>query len=312
MTSSVPSLGLLVDAADSMLAVSIRESVAVEHRRAALGEELSWRLDVAAQSVEYAATYHARVPVPGACDEDYLDRWLNVSEDLSVLAGPRFRALDPDMPFVGIVGASRPITATDLPALRRLATDHFRLFSPRYLCLWAGHPAGAWAGTGADMRLLAGRLYDLRQRNVPAALEAHALTDVSFYEDYCALYARHHKLRPAHRTQARPQPVEDLEQLIAAGTAWSVHLDGQPAGIIAARPGVAGGCRGAEVVELALDPHFCGHGYGQHLSTLLAQHVPEPADQFLIGTIHIDNQPAYRAALTAGRIDIGGEITTPV
>jgi hypothetical protein len=31
-------------------------------------------------------------------------------------------------------------------------------------------------------------------------------------------------------------------------------------------------------------------------------------DECLMGTIHADNGPAYRAALAAGRIDVGGEV----
>ncbi len=113
---------------------------------------------------------------------------------------------------------------------------------------------------------------------------------------------------PEHRVQARPEPAADLAELIDAETAWSVHVAGEPAGILAARPGVASGCRGSEVVELVLAPGFCGRGYGAALSILLARGVPQPDDQWLFGTIHADNQPAYRSALAAGRIDVGGEV----
>jgi hypothetical protein len=88
----------------------------------------------------------------------------------------------------------------------------------------------------------------------------------------------------------------------------AAEVAGEVAGILAARPGVACGCRGAEVVELVLAPGFCGRGYGAALSALIAQGVAEPDDQWLFGTIHAENQPAYRSALAAGRTDIGGEI----
>jgi hypothetical protein len=53
-------------------------------------------------------------------------------------------------------------------------------------------------------------------------------------------------------------------------------------------------------------------GYGRHLSALLAKALPLPDDEFLMGTIHTDNHPPYRAALSAGRVDGGGEIVIPL
>jgi hypothetical protein len=216
----LPPLAVLVDGADAMLPESVRAWVPMEQRRSALSKELSWWLDVAAQDMGYARDYRAVAPVAGAQDEDYLDRWLQVSEELWVLAGPRFRALDLDTPFVGFSGASRAITEHDLPGLRRLARTEFELFRPRYATVWSGLPAGAWPQTRADSRLLVARLGTLRARSVPGELKRRALTDLSFYEDYVALYDQHRALRPAHRVQARPEPARDLAGLVRAGTAW--------------------------------------------------------------------------------------------
>jgi hypothetical protein len=308
MTADLPSLSLLVDAADAGLAATVRDAVDVQARRGALTEELAWWLEVAAQDLDYARSYHQHAPVPGAGPEDYLDRWLAVTDDLWVLAGPRFRARDMAVPFVGIAGASRVIAREDLPALRQLARERFSQFTPLYLALWSGLPAGAWPGTRADSRLLAGRLDVLRRGSTAPPLTVVPLSDMGVYEDYVGLYDQHAQLRPEHRFQARPESREDFAELIAAGSAWSVEVDGAPAGIVAARPGVAGGCRGAVIHELILAPSCCGRGYGRHLSGLLAQQLPMPDEQFLFGTIHVENHSARRAALAAGRQDIGGEV----
>ena len=37
-----------------------------------------------------------------------------------------------------------------------------------------------------------------------------------------------------------------------------------------------------------------------------------PDEEHLLGTIHADNVSAYRSALAAGRVDVGGEIRIPV
>jgi hypothetical protein len=60
-------------------------------------------------------------PAADAGEEDYRERWLKLPDDLWVLAGPRFRALDLTMPFVGVSGASRAITEADVPGLCRSA-----------------------------------------------------------------------------------------------------------------------------------------------------------------------------------------------
>ena len=94
-------------------------------------------------------------------------------------------------------------------------------------------------------------------------------------------------------------------------------VDGRWAGIVAARRAALRGLRGFEIVELLLDPAVRGHGYGRHLSSalaaqLLARHDSTGADRFLVGTIHADNRRAYRAALAAGRHDVGGEVVVPL
>ena len=60
-----------------------------------------------------------------------------------------------------------------------------------------------------------------------------------------------------------------------------------------------------------LTPAHRGHGYGPHLSALLAQALPDRT-RLLTGTIHAANTGARRAALTAGRQDIGGCIQLPL
>jgi hypothetical protein len=61
----------------------------------------------------------------------------------------------------------------------------------------------------------------------------------------------------------------------------------------------------------ALAQEHRGKGYGRYLSILLARELPLPDQECLIGTIHVDNLSAYRSALAAGRVDVGGEIRIP-
>jgi GNAT superfamily N-acetyltransferase len=115
-----------------------------------------------------------------------------------------------------------------------------------------------------------------------------------------------------HARHTRAETREDLQALADQGLLFDVEVDGAWAGIVAAEPDARRGVRGATVIELILAHRFRRRGYGRHLSTLLARGVPLPDDQFLIGTIHADNTAAYRSALAAGRVDVGGEIVVPL
>ena len=158
------------------------------------------------------------------------------------------------------------------------------------------------------MRTVAGRLGDLRRKEVPAGLSARAPTTLHFYDRYAQVHRDHVAAQPEHALHAHVEEREDLQELLEAGTLFDVLLHDRWVGVVAAELGVQHGLRGAIVNELLLDPSVRGRGYGKHLSTLLAQQLPAPDDEFLLGTIHLDNTAAYRSAITAGRRDVGGEI----
>lgn len=281
-------------------------------RHAALREEFEWELGDATHDLGFAQGFMEHQPVPGARAEDYLNRWRAVSPDLTVLCGPRFRGQDHRKPFVDIVGGDQLITPADLPAIAALARAEFALFNPLYARLWNAEPAYAWPGTQPDMRLLAGRLGELRARPVPASLSARPAQDLSFYPRYLAIYERNFAEHPDHRLHARAEREDDLAGLISEGTLLEVFVEERWAGLLAAQPDVQRGLRGATVVELTLDQAVRGQGHGAHLSALLARHLPQPDDQCLLGTVHAENLRAYRAALRAGRVDLGGEVVLPL
>jgi hypothetical protein len=311
----VVDLQVLVAAADAGLHPRIHSWVPeADARLEALREELEWWVEVAGADPGYAHDYRRLQPQSGAPAERYLDRWLQAGDDLWVQAGPRYRSRDPRTPFVGVVGANRPFVQGDLPNLRALAEREFPEFEPLYVLIWTADPARHWPGTGVDARLLAGRLGDLRAREIPAALTARRLRTVSAgdYERYTRMHAAHARRNPAHLRHTRANRHNDLSAHARNGSLIAVDVHGGWAGMVAARLDVASGMHGVTVSELILDPAFAGQGYDRHLSALLARNVPQPDERFLFGTIHADNLPAYRAARAAGREDVGGEVILPL
>jgi len=308
----MPTLDELVQVADAGVHPWVQARVPQSDRFAALREELEWALTTAVTDMEFARGFAAAQPQSGQPAEAYLNRWLTVTTDLDVLVGPRYRARNPERPFVAVDATTRLITPADLAALAAVTADSFAAFKPEYVSLWSCHPAGRWPGTRSDKRNVAGRLGELRPNNVPPELSAEIATGLDFYERYAQIHRDHVAHDPAHGLHTRIESREDLGELLEARTLFDVLLGGQWAGLVAAEPGVQHSLRGAVVVELFLDASVRGRGYGKHLSTLLAQQAEAPKNQFLLGTIHVDNTAAYRSALASGRQDVGGEVIVPL
>ena len=269
-------------------------------------------LTTAVSDMDFARAFAAAQPQSGQPAEAYLNRWLEAADDLEVLVGPRYRARDPQRPFVALDAASRLVTPADTSALADAVGEAFLGFELGYLSLWSCDPAGSWTGTESDTRNLAGRLGCLRENPVPAELSAERATDLHFYDRYARVHREQVARDPGHALRTRTETREDLTELLSAGTLFNVLVSGQWAGLLAAEPGVQHGLRGAVVIELLLDLSVRGRGYGKHLSTLLAKQMGMPDDQFVLGTIHVDNTPAYRSAIASGRHDVGGEVIVPL
>lgn len=307
-----PTVAEMARVVDSGLHPAVRRWRPEADRLAALDQELRAWVEVSMHDLDWARDFAAHQPGSGAPPERYLDRWWSVTADLTVLAGPRYRGGDPGHPFVGVVATGRALSAADLPALRRLARDDFAVFAPRDVRAWTADPARTWPGTAGEMRLLAAPLRELRDRAVPPELTARDAVDLSWYDRYAAVHARHVAADPAHEVHARLETRPALDRLRTEGVVLEVLLDGRWAGVLAAEPDVEHGLRGARVIELLLEDAVRGRGLGRHLSTLLARRVPLPDDEVLFGTIHLANVAALRSALGAGRIDVGGEVVIPV
>lgn len=283
--------------------------VSAARRRQALEEELGYWLHTAAADPDYAASFAEVAPQSGQPASAYLDRWLPLSSGGHVLAGPRYFGRDPDLPFVGISASDRPLTVDDRHAFCAVALEHFAPFRPGFVLLTTADPVGAWPGTRAVMRQLVGLLGELRRRRTPPELSVARRDDAAaIYDRYVAIHRIHVEQEPAHARRTRVEELTDLQRIADEELLFDVCVDGDWAGLLAAEDEMRRGISGATVVELMLDHAYRGRGYGAHLSTLLARAVPLTDDAFLMGTIYADNVRAYRSALRAGRVDVGGEI----
>ena len=258
--------------------------------------QLATDLDLAARRAEFLNA--------GPAAPAYLNRWVTVSADLHAMLSIRFEGLDVTKPFVDVSVTSRPVTRADLPALADAARVYAAFHPPR-LRVWSAASMGDWADLDPDRRVLAAPVADLRGPPVPDGLTLTPTPDTSRHADAQAAYDAVDAAHPHHPHEARLLSTEDLQECIDAGTMFDVHWRGEWAGYAGTLAHPQLGLDAQVVQEFLLAPHARGHGLGAALSTLLARHLPDPA-QVLSGTIHGRNRGALNAATRAGRQDVGG------
>ena len=284
----------------------VKQHVSEQERLGALRDELSWAVDVATKDMDFATGFAANSIDRGAAPTEYLNRWFDVDGGLRVLVGPRYRGLDPDQPFVSIDASTRPILPTDVSALKLLVKKEFAVFDPREVVLWSSAPVGYWPGGGVGLRLVAGEVNQLRACRTTPTLTATPATGVDSYDRYVDAYTRITRTNPAQAELSRLETREDLEKLAVDGTLLDLYFGGEWVGIAAYEPANRNGMRGFTVVVALLLPEYQSRGLGKDVSTLIALNIE--GGGFLHGTIHAANIGAYRAALSAGRVDVGGEV----
>jgi GNAT superfamily N-acetyltransferase len=248
---------------------------------------------------------------PGQPAESMLNQWVPAGDDLHAMVSMRYEGLDPTKPFVDATPLSRSLRTTDLPALAAVALKAYGIHHPRYLRLWSAEPR--IRGTHPDRRFLAAPISELQPRDVPPGLALTRAASVDHYDEaqraYDAVDAEH----PQHTQQAALQDRDDLQEAADAGLLFDVTVNGEWAGYASATLDSSNtlGFPTYVVQEIILTPAHRGHGYGSHLSNLLAASLPDQT-RILTGTIHAANTGARNAALKAGRHDIGGWLQLPL
>jgi hypothetical protein len=248
---------------------------------------------------------------PGQPAESMLNYWVPVHEDLHAMLSMRFEGLDPTKPFVDATPMTRSPRPDDLQALAAVAHEVYGSHHPRYVRVWAAEPE--IPGTEPDRRFFAAPISQLRPHDVPPGLALEPTATVDHYDEARQAYAAVDAAHPHHTAEASLQDREDLQESADDGLLFNITVNGEWAGYTGAviKPEDSLGLPAYVVLEIILAAPHRGHGYGPHLSTLLANALPDPT-RILIGTIHATNQGARTAAQTAGRQDVGGWLQVPL
>jgi len=244
--------------------------------------------------------------------------WANHLVDLPddgwALAHLRFRYGDPARAFVDVVATTAPPAADGLVQVAAAALPAYRAFNPLCLRVEVPDAPGLLADLQADDRsgtacsvahhVVAGRVADLRHHPRAASFPAvrlHRTTAERAADRVAAVYAQLERTEPRTSAWARPQDAASLAGPADEGLLFDVLVDGRPAGVVAAAREDAHGMAGSTVVELCLDAGHRGRRLAPAALQRLVDELPARPGDVLWGTIHPDNSPSLRSALSTGR-----------
>lgn len=261
---------------------------------------------------EFAAGFRTAMPVPGAAQEDYEPRILELEDSGVLVAGIRFR-LDPSFSFVEVYARGRPIrSARTLMATVDHVRHMFRVFSPRYLRLHVA--AGSTedrvvqgAPGRTDFVTVAGSVAALQAQRPPSNMERIHLelaTSTVFYDRYLIEYEAFHEAVPELRDLVPVASREALERSRTQGLLYEAYVDGEWSGIIAGRQQADYGMRGYRIIEEVLSSRFRGSGLGPALQRHFIDALPAEDHQVLHGAIDPSNLPSLATAKRVGRTEV--------
>lgn len=204
-------------------------------------------------------------------------------EDQWVFAGIRFRDRDLNFPFVDVFASSMPPTPQNLEQIAQLVIEQFSAFNPLCARVCVRQP-DAFAQYPVDQYVFAGQVNQPQDTDGDFSLES-GVTHLP--REATAWY------RPA-----------SAEELADSTHSYSVMLNGQPIGVVAANREQQFGIDGYYITDLYLEQGHRGCGYGTKTLVALAAKLPAGAQVF--GTIDARNTASMRNAASAGRKIVGG------
>ena len=258
--------------------------------------------------------FSERMPVSGATPAMYNHRILEIA-GMQVMLGIRFKAMNPDFPFVDVVRSSQAITTqTQVDAIKRAIRQKFAIFKPKTarFCQPSHLEYQFPNGTG-DKRFLAAPLITMLELPEAKNLERIKLVrteNLDFYPRYASIYAELYLERPWLSEVSRMESLEDMKSYLEEGVTFEVLLDGNWAGITSFDRSQEHGLSGWYTNEIVLEKHARGQGIGASLQRIVAQtlleHPQTTESDLLWGTIGAINIPMLKTATRAGRVDVGG------
>jgi hypothetical protein len=261
-------------------------------------------------SREFAAWYGRGWAFLGLPAARFNNRLLDFG-GVRMIAGIRFRNLEPDFPFIAIEQSGIPIgTIAEPAALVAELRTAFSEFRPRALSFH--HPSHLplrVANARGDRHVMIGAARSMVAQPPPFGLDRVRLAasaGLASFERYTALYDRIFEERPWLRGVVRVETRETLKACYQQGLMFDIEVDGEWRGLIAGCEDAIVGVNGIQVVEIVLSRQARGGGLGVAVQRRFAEEVgARDPSAVILGIIDDANLPMRRTAERAGRTDVG-------
>ena len=297
---------------------AVRSWVGDEVLLASLGDDLSQTIADRIDSVEWGQRYACACPCEGASPEDYHRRELQLSGDLSLLAGIHFCGSAKLFPFVGIYAQSREIAQGELRQVIDFLMGEFALFEPTCVQLWSLAQAGDFpqledVHVSGDQRFVIGNLAEIIAGEAPAeppaetgVLSLEKPVGLNCYQSYREIYEEFFTDYPRWYGRMEIESRESLDECDQCGGLSQVLVDGEFAGLIAAKPVCYRGVPGWLMIDEVLAKPYRGRGIAPTMQRKFIEQLDQGRGNLVMGTIDNNNEPSLRTAMRNGRIDAGG------
>lgn len=200
--------------------------------------------------------YTESCPVAGVSAEEYMPKLLRLSPNCSVVAMIHFFGLDVSKPFVEIA-----LRTGKLPHSFNFIKAAFAPFNPGSVRVWLRPDEPAPDSARPDLDVLLGDIASIKASPIPSNYEHIELDPVPVddcYDDYCHTFEAVFQKNPSAQQYASKEDRASLQKCFDSGGFVHVHVDGKPAGYLAARPETFRYWRGWHVIDEVLHPDFQG------------------------------------------------------
>ncbi len=255
---------------------------------------------------QFAESFASSIGIGSSAD--YLPRVIDV-EGTPLLCGIRFYGGDRRQPFVELIAG--PAIAEDCGSAALAAMRAYAMFQPSRARIFM---SGAHSPrVGAGWRVETDQVIAMAPASAMARLpslhaEAVDLVPASPEEAAAFLVPGYARVFAAHRAlgaRVFPATIADLQSCRADGHLWWWTVQGERAGLIAARHDEVLGVRGLLMVEELVAETFAGRGTAALAQRELAKRACAAcADVMIVGTIDAANAPSRATARKAGRAEI--------
>lgn len=276
-----------------------------------LREHVEWLRDEAALE-----NYAKHCPVPGAEVEDYGIRSLRLEGSGNLLAGIHFYGCNIKRPFVHVTATDFELSGKNIRLLSKMLEREFEVFRPDRFRVWIdgeNDPLVQLPGADIDNWFLAGSLAAISERAAPdqrSRISLEADPEVDSYGQFTECYAGYHDEQPGTAEWNSAADRDLLEKCAKEDGYFRVHVDGEPAGWIAAGVKEEAMLRGWCMMDELLEPSFRGQGLGAAMQRAFLDALPE-REPIIWGTIDPRNEPSIRTAKGVGREIVCGYLFLP-